>query len=90
MSSTTDLTCATVLVMRKNKKYVLQQYFIPEDRLEEKIREDKVPYDKWKERGLLTVCQGARVNYSDVTDWFYKLHTEYGITTSFIGYDPWR
>lgn len=89
LSSTTDLTAATVLVIRHEKKYVLQQYFIPEDKLEEKIREDKVPYDKWQERGLLTVCQGARVNYSDVTNWFYKLHTDYGITTKYVGYDPW-
>lgn len=89
LSSTTDLTCATVLVVRDNKKYVLQQYFIPSDRLEEKIKEDKVPYDKWRERGLLTVCNGARIDYSEVTNWFYKLHTEYGITTTYVGYDPW-
>lgn len=84
MSSTTDLTCATVLVVRQGKKYVLQQYFIPSDRLEEKIKEDKVPYDKWAERGLLTICSGARINYSDVTNWFYKLHTEQGITTMYV------
>lgn len=89
LSSTTDLTCATVMVVRGGKKYVLQQYFIPADRLQEKVKEDKVPYDKWQERGLLTVCSGARVNYSDVTNWFYKLHTDYGITTMYVGYDPW-
>lgn len=89
LSSTTDLTCATVLTYKNNKKYVLQQYFIPEAKLEEKIREDSVPYDKWQERGLLTTCAGARVNYSDVTAWFYKLHTEYDISALWIGYDPW-
>ena len=89
LSSITDLTCATVLVVRGGKKYVLQQYFIPSDRLEEKIKEDKVPYDKWAERGLLTICSGARINYTDVTNWFYKLHTDYGITTMYVGYDPW-
>lgn len=89
LSSTTDLTCATVLVVKNYKKYILQQYFIPEDRLEEKIREDNVPYDKWKQRGLLTTCSGAKVNYSDVTQWFYKLHTEYDISTLWIGYDSW-
>ncbi len=89
LSSTTDLTCATVLILKNNKKYILQQYFIPEDKLEEKVKEDAVPYDKWKERGLLTTCVGARVNYSDVTAWFYKLHTEYDISALWIGYDPW-
>jgi phage terminase large subunit-like protein len=89
LSSTTDLTCATVLVFKNNKKYILQQYFIPEATLEQKIKEDNVPYDKWKERGLLTTCNGARVNYSDVTEWFYTLHTKYDISALWIGYDPW-
>lgn len=88
LSSTTDLTCATVLVIKNKKKYVLQQYFISELKLESK--DDKVPYDIWKERGLLTVCSGAKVNYSDVTNWFYKLHTDYGISALWVGYDPWR
>lgn len=89
LSSTTDLTCATLLILSKGKKYVLQQYFIPEDKLEEKENDDKVPYKKWKERGLLTVCQGAKINYSDVTNWFLKMHEEMDISALWIGYDPW-
>lgn len=89
LSSTTDLTCATVLIIKNKKKYILQHYFIPKDNLQEKIKEDSVPYDKWEERGLLTTCIGARVNYSDVTNWFYMLHTKYDISTLWVGYDPW-
>ena len=89
LSSTTDLTCATLLILNKGKKYVIQQYFIPEDKLEEKENDDKVPYKKWKERGLLTVCQGAKINYSDVTNWFLKMHKEMDISALWIGYDPW-
>ena len=87
LSSTTDLTCATILVVKNKKKYVIQQYFIPESKLEN--NDDKVPYDVWAERGLLTVCSGAKVRFSDVTEWFYKMHTEYGISAYWIGYDPW-
>lgn len=89
LSSTTDLTCATLLIMKNNMKYVIQQYFIPEDRLEEKENDDKVPYKKWKERGLLTVCQGAKINYTDVTKWFLKMHEEMDISALWVGYDPW-
>lgn len=89
LSSTTDLTCATVLIIKNKKKYVLQQYFIPRDKIEEK-NDDNVPYEIWAERGLLTICEGAKVNYSDVTEWFYKLHTEYDISAIWVGYDPWR
>ena len=90
LSSTTDLTCATLLIMKHNKKYVLQQYFIPSERLEFKIKDDKIPYDKWEKRGLVTICDGAKVNYSDVTQWFLRMNEEYQISTLWVGYDPWN
>ena len=90
LSSTTDLTCATLLIIKHNKKFIIQQYFIPSERLEFKIKDDKIPYDKWEKRGLVTICEGAKVNYSDVTQWFLKMHNEYDISALWIGYDPWN
>lgn len=89
LSSTVDLTCATLLIMKAGKKYILQQYFIPSEKLEFKIKDDKIPYDKWEKRGLVTVCEGAKVNYSDVTEWFLRMYAEYSISTLWVGYDPW-
>nr|DAL85920.1 MAG TPA: Large Terminase [Caudoviricetes sp.] len=89
LSSTLDLTCATLIVLKKGKIYVLQQYFIPEDTIEEKENDDKVPYKIWKERGLLTTCPGAKINYTAVTEWFIKMHYEYDISPLWIGYDRW-
>ena len=89
LSSTLDLTCATLIVFKKGKIYVLQQYFIPEDTIEEKENDDKVPYKIWKERGLLTTCPGAKINYTAVTEWFIKMHYEYDISPLWIGYDRW-
>lgn len=90
LSSTTDLTCATILIIKDKKKYVLQQYFIASDRLEFKIRDDKIPYDKWEKRGLITVCEGAKVDYSKVTEWFLSIREEYEISCLWVGYDPWN
>lgn len=90
LSSTTDLTCATLLIVKGVKKYVIQQYFIASERLEFKIKDDKIPYDKWEKRGLVTICDGAKVNYNDVTQWFIKMHYEYDISALWIGYDPWN
>jgi phage terminase large subunit-like protein len=89
LSSTTDLTCATLLIMKagSDKKYVLQQYFLPGELLEQRVTEDKIPYDKWRDRGLLTACEGFRVNYADVTAWFVKMYQEYGIRPLWIYYD---
>lgn len=92
LSSTTDLTCATLLLMKSNsdKKYVLQHYFLPEDIIEIREKEDKIPYTKWRDRGLLTACEGTKVNFADVTNWFEKMMNLYSITPVWIGYDPWN
>ena len=89
LSSTTDLTCATLLVVKNKIKYVLQQYFIPEANLDYKIKEDKIPYDIWRERELVTVCEGAKIDYTEITNWFLKMNYEYDISALWIGYDPW-
>lgn len=57
LSSTTDLTCATCLVVKGDTKYVLQQYFIPSQYIERRIKDDKIPYDIWNERGYVTICE---------------------------------
>jgi phage terminase large subunit-like protein len=90
LSSTTDLTCATLLIEKSGVKYVLQQYFMPSERIDERVVEDKVPYDLWAQQGLLTLCDGVRVNYSDVTEWFLKMRNEYEIYPLWIGFDNWN
>lgn len=89
LSSTTDLTCATLLVMKQKTIYILQHYFIPESKLEEKTENDNVPYDIWEKRGLLTICSGAKINYTNVTEWFLEMHQKYDISALWVGYDPW-
>ncbi|WP_214687112.1 terminase TerL endonuclease subunit [Exiguobacterium sp. s163] len=92
LSSTTDLTCATLILMKPGSetKYVIQQYFLPEEGLEKRIIDDKIPYDKWRDRGLLTVTEGARVDYTQVTQWFIKMINEYDIRPLFVGFDSWN
>lgn len=91
LSATTDLTAATLLIRKPGteKIYVLQQYFLPETRVEylEEKNTNEAPYRLWAERGLLTICTGNRVNYSDVTAWFRKMRDEHRIDPYKIGYD---
>lgn len=91
LSSTTDLTAAKVIFMipNDNKIYVLQQYWLPEELLEQRVKEDKIPYDKWNERGLLRLSSGNKVHPKEVTKWFLEIREEYGIYIPWIGYDAW-
>ena len=91
LSATTDLTAAAILVMRPDGQlYALVQGFMPGDTIEQRSKEDKVPYDRWVERGLITPCPGNRIDYRYVTDWFARLRDEYGISAYWVGYDSWN
>lgn len=91
LSTIRDLTAATLLIRVKGDPiiYQLQQYFMPEEKLRE-VEESKTkeaPYKTWEERGLLTVCPGAMVQYSAVTEWFKEMRDQYKITLWRCGYD---
>ena len=91
LSITTDLTCATLLMMdpETEQRYVTQMYWLPEDNFQKHIQEDKIPYDIWKERGLLRLCRGNSISYSDVTEWFLEMVNQHGITPAWIYYDSY-
>lgn len=89
LSITTDLTCATLLLMdpKTEQRFITQMYWLPEDNFQEHIQTDKIPYDIWKKRGLLRLCKGNSISYRDVTDWFLEMVNEYGITPAWVYYD---
>ena len=91
LSSTTDLTCATVIFMVQDDDhiYVEQMYWLPEDLLEQRVKEDKVPYDKWLDQGLLRTTPGNKVHYKFVVDWFLEMQNEKDIYIPWVGYDNW-
>lgn len=89
LSSVGDLTCASCLIRKNNELYLVQMYFIPEEKAKRKEEEDHVPYKLWKEQGYIRFCHGTMVNFSDVTDWFNELRDKYKIYTVWVGYDPW-
>ncbi len=91
LSSTTDLTCGTVIFMVPNDStiYVKQMYWLPEDLLEQRSKEDKIPYDIWHEQGLLRTTPGNKVHYKYVTEWFMEVQNEHDIYIPWHGYDGW-
>ncbi len=91
LSSTTDLTCATILfkVPDNEEIYIMQMYFLPEDLLEKRVEEDKIPYDIWRDQGLLRTTPGNKVHYKHVTEWFLEIQNEYDIYIFSGGYDSW-
>ena len=71
------------------RSYVIQQYFLPQKRIDllDEKNTNEAPYKQWSERGLLTICEGSRVDYSMVTQWFCEMRDKYRIDPIIIGYD---
>ena len=90
LSSTTDLTCATLLGYKNGKIMVKQMYWLPENNIDKKVKEDKIPYDKWVDLKLMRVSDGSKVNYTDVTTWFIEQVEKYGLRPLWVGYDSWN
>lgn len=91
LSITTDLTCASLLFMKPGSdvKYIAQMYWLPADSLQERVTRDKIPYDKWFERGLLRLCAGNTISYSDVTAWFVETVKAYDLAPAWVYYDSY-
>lgn len=89
LSITTDLTSACVLFMVPGDDtiYYLHMYWLPEDLLESREKDDKIPYSTWRDLGLLRTTPGNKVNYKHVVDWFLELRDVYDIFIPWIGYD---
>lgn len=91
LATTTDL-CAAKLIFRfpdSNKIFVNQMYWMPEENLQKRIEEDKIPYDIWVDKGYIRLCRGNKVNYKDVTQWFIEMQEEHDVYLLYCGYDAW-
>ena len=91
LSATTDLTAASVLFMVPDDPviYHMQMFWLPEDLLDKRAREDKIPYDVWRDQGLLRTCPGNSVHAKYVTEWFQEVMNVHGIYIPWVGYDSW-
>ena len=90
LSSTLDLTCASLLGVKKGKIYVKQMYWIPTNSLEKKVIEDKIPYDKWLKNGYLRLSGDSKIDYHDVTKWFLEEVEQNDLRPLWVGYDSWN
>ena len=90
LSSTTDLTCGTILGVVNGKIRVKQMYWIPSNYLEKKVAEDKIPYDKWLKNGYLRLSGDSKIDYHDITKWYLEEVNENDLRPLWIGYDSWN
>lgn len=91
LSATTDLTAAKMIfkVPDDPNIYVLSKYWMPEDLIEKRVREDHIPYDIWVEKGYIDAIPGKKIHPKYITEWFVHIRDELDIYPYYIGYDSW-
>ena len=87
LSQTRDLTACTAVIEKAGKLYVFAQFFLPAEKIDEATQRDRIPYQIYIQRGLLTPSGDNFVNYHDCYKWFVRLVEEYQIFPLQIGYD---
>lgn len=91
LASTTDLTAAALLFPPQegvDDWRVVFEGWIPEEKMNERVKRDKVPYDKWVKDGFLHATRGSMVDYDYVEARIKVLAKHYQV--EYICTDPWN
>ena len=93
MSTKIDLTsiCFVIPVMVDGvaKYYIYSHSFIPSrEKLMERVKTDKVPYDSWEKDGYITITDSPIVDQEQVIEYMKKFCTEKGLAIKTLCFDP--
>lgn len=91
LSATTDVTALLLMFPPGDgleQWTALPRFFIPEARMEERVRRDRVPYDTWSGIGAIEPTPGNVVDYNRVRQRIEEDAGEYQIMA--IGVDRWN
>ena len=87
LSQSVDLTAAVAPIEKDGVLYVLAKFFMPAEKIQIATERDGVPYEIYRQRGLLELSGENFVDYNDVFNWFRELVEKYEILPLKVGYD---
>ena len=94
LSAKLDLTSVgfefTSIVDGVAKYYTYSHSFMPEETYKVRMKEGKIRFDLWEEKGWLTVTPGAVVDYDFVKKYIKDEEEKHKLVITDIGYDPWN
>ena len=88
LSSTLDLS-AFVLAFPVNGKFkILAKMYLPEDGIEEREKQDRVPYRLWAKQGYLTLTPGDFIDYEYIKRDILEAAEKYDLKE--LAFDPYK
>ncbi len=88
LASTTDVTAFVLAFPKGDRLALVPHFWIPQDRLRERVRRDRVPYDQWVRDGFLTATDGAVTDYDRIREDIQRIAEKYRIRE--IAFDRWN
>ena len=91
LSTTTDLTAAVAVFPDADGGdgfTVLPHFFVPADRIQQRVTRDRVPYDEWARRDLLETTPGPVVDYDAVRALLNVWADRFDVRM--VAFDPWN
>lgn len=88
LSNVSDITAYVLLFHENDRFQLLPHFWIPEEKMREKIRKENINYDKWVAEGYVTVTPGNVIDYDFVKADILRIVADYDLRTS--AYDRWN
>lgn len=76
LSSVSDLTA---LILASDEGDIQSTFWLPEEGLTEKSRNDRVPYDLWASQGFLNTTPGRAIEYEFIADHLRMIFDRYDV-----------
>lgn len=90
LSLTNDNTSVSFVTEEMGKIYAESFAFVPQDRIDEKNRLEKINYYEFIKHGKCFSCGDLTISYSFVEDFIMSLEDKYGVTIQGISFDRYN
>lgn len=92
LSMTNDNTAVAMVAYDESSEKILAKViaFIPEGRIEEKNRSERIDYRKFVNAAQAMACGDRTIDYKAVEDYVLALADKYGVMVSGIGFDRYN
>lgn len=91
LAEVNDLTCEIAIAKRKNAEIwdVHPTFWLPEEGLETRSKQDRVPYDTWYAQGYLEVVPGKSIDYEYIAQHLWQRKQDFPNIKA-VAFDRWN
>jgi len=90
LSMTNDNTAVAICAEENGKILADVICFVPEGRIEEKNKFEKIDYNRFIAASKCIACGNKTIDYGAVEDFVFSIEEKYGVTIRAIGYDRYN